>query len=212
MNKSIKTNEQTKKFINRGLSQGLYADYKRFTSVDGQGFRCSLYVSGCLFACKNCYNKSIQNFGVGKPYTKDLEDLIMQDMSKSYVQGLTLLGGEPMLNTEVCLSVTNRLRKEYGQTKDIWAWTGYTWEQLLESIECNTVGSVNQARLLNNLDVLVDGQYIDEERDPSGTIKFRGSWNQRIIDVQASLKLNKIVERTEFYQARKRRRRPQGAV
>lgn len=191
--------KDTNKFIRREYTKDLIADYKPFISVDGQGFRCSLYVSGCLFACKGCYNKSIQNFNVGKPYTEELENTILDDLSREYVQGLTLLGGEPMLNTNVCLSIATKTRERFGSTKDIWCWTGYTWEQLMESIECDTVGSRKQAHLLNLIDVLIDGQYIEEQRDKTGTIKFRGSWNQRIIDVKKSLKTGTIVELTEFY-------------
>lgn len=190
----------TNKFIQRDYSRDLYADYKPFISVDGQGFRCSLYVSGCLFACKGCYNKSIQDFGAGKPYSEELEERILADLDKSYVQGLTLLGGEPMLNTNVCLSIASKTRLKFKDTKDIWCWTGYTWEELMESIECNTVNSRKQAHLLNLIDVLIDGRYIDEQRDKTGTIKFRGSWNQRIIDVKESLRQNKVIELTEFYE------------
>lgn len=191
--------KDTNKFIRREHTKDLIADYKPFISVDGQGFRCSLYVSGCLFACEGCYNKSIQNFNVGQPYTKELENTILDDLSKEYVQGLTLLGGEPMLNTNVCLSISKKTRERFGDTKDIWCWTGYTWEQLMDSIECDTVGSRKQAHLLNLVDVLIDGPYIDEQRDKTGTIKFRGSWNQRIIDVKESLRTGTIIERTEFY-------------
>lgn len=188
-----------KKIAERNYSKNLIADYKPNISVDGEGFRCSLYVSGCIFACKNCYNKSIQDFNVGIPYTQELEDRIIDDLSKSYISGLTLLGGEPMLNVDVCLQLANRVRHEFGQTKTIWCWTGYTWEELIESIECNTLNSKKQKELLSLLDVLVDGRYIDEQRDTTGTIKFRGSWNQKIIDVPNSLKNEKIIERTEFY-------------
>lgn len=190
---------KVERMANRNYSKGLIADYKPTISVDGPGFRCSLYVSGCLFACEGCYNKSIQNFKVGTPYTKTLEDTIINDLSKDYIQGFTLLGGEPMLNTEVCLLITNRIRKEFGAEKDIWCWTGYKWEELLESIECNTVNSRKQKELLDNIDVLVDGRFILEEKDKTGTIKFRGSWNQRIIDVKKSLKLGEIVELKEYY-------------
>lgn len=188
-----------KKTISRDWSKKMIADYKPFISVDGEGFRCSLYVAGCLFACKNCYNKSIQDFRAGEPYTEELENKIIDDLSKPWVQGLTLLGGEPFLNTDVCLSLANKTRATYGNDKDIWSWTGYTWEELMECIECDTLNSRKQAYLLNQIDVLVDGRYIDEQRDPTGQIKFRGSWNQRIIDVQASLKTGELVERTEYY-------------
>ena len=98
-----------KKLATKNLSQGLIADYKPFTMVDGEGIRCALYVSGCLLACKGCYNKSIQNFSVGTPYTQELEDKIIEDLSHDYVQGLTLLGGEPFMNPTVSLRLIQEL-------------------------------------------------------------------------------------------------------
>lgn len=175
------------------LSKGLVADYKPFTMVDGEGFRCSIYVSGCVFNCKGCYNKSIQNFGAGYPYTKELEDKIIDDLSQPYVQGMTLLGGEPFLNTDVCLSLVNRIRETFGNTKDIWSWTGYTYEELLESIDCNTVNSKKQKELLDKIDILVDGRFVESQLDKTGQLKFRGSWNQRIIDVNKTKSMNSIV-------------------
>lgn len=161
-------------------SQNLIADYKPFNFVDGEGVRCSLYVSGCLFACPGCYNVASQNFHYGRPYTKDLEDQIISDLSQSYVQGLTLLGGEPFLNTPVCLQLVKRVRKEFGDTKDIWSWSGYYFEELLEETR-------DKLELLNMIDVLVDGRFDVTLKDL--TLQFRGSSNQRIIDVQKSLKV-----------------------
>lgn len=172
-----------KQLARKNLSKHLIADYKPFTMVDGEGFRCSLYVSGCIFNCKGCYNKTIQAFGVGRPYTQALEDTIIRDLSFDYVQGLTLLGGEPFLNTDTCLKIVRRVREEFGNKKDIWSWTGYTYNELLESIACNTLNSKKQKELLDLIDVLVDGRYVDELKDKTGRLKYRGSWNQQIIDV-----------------------------
>lgn len=174
-----------KEWQSKDHSKSYIADYKPFMFVDGEGVRCSIYVSGCLFNCKGCFNKAIQNFNYGVPYTQELEDRIIKDLSHDHVQGLTLLGGEPFLNTAVCLKLTARVRSEFGNDKDIWSWTGYTLEELLE-------GSKDKLELLNNVDTLVDGQFILEERDL--TIPFRGSRNQRIIDVKASLKTGEVVE------------------
>lgn len=182
-----------KRIATKDLSRGLVSDYKPFTMVDGEGFRCALYVSGCIFNCKGCYNKSIQAFGVGRPYTQELEDMIIKDLSMSHVQGLTLLGGEPFLNTDVCLSLANRVRNEFGDTKDIWSWTGYTYEELLESIDCDTVNSRKQKELLGLVDVLIDGRFIEEQLDKTGKLKYRGSWNQRIIDVNETIKSNEVI-------------------
>lgn len=185
--------KDTKNFNQRKYSKDLIADYKPFVSVDGEGFRASLYVSGCLFACPNCFNKSIQDFNVGKPYTLELENQIINDLKPDYMQGLTLLGGEPMLNTDVCLKIVNRIKQEYGDKKDIWCWTGYRWQELQDSINCNTISSKKQKELLSLIDVLVDGQYIDELKDKTGLLAFRGSTNQRIIDVKKSLNNNEVI-------------------
>ena len=153
------------------------ADYKPFQFVDGEGVRCSIYLSGCLFACKECFNESIQNFNAGSSYTMELEDKIIEDLGNSYVQGLTLLGGEPFLNTQVAIQLAERVRKEFGDKKDIWVYSGYTYEQLLRSSE-------DKKKLLDLCDVLVDGPFMIFLKDLS--LRFRGSSNQRIIDIKKS--------------------------
>lgn len=167
------------------FSQNYIADYKPYNFVDGEGVRCSLYVSGCPFACKGCYNKVAQNFSYGQPYSMDLEDQIINDLKADYCQGLTLLGGEPFLNTGVTVSLCKRVREEFGNKKDIWSWSGYTWEELI------TEGTDDKLLLLSYLDVLVDGRFILEEFDLN--LAFRGSRNQRIIDIQRSLKENSVI-------------------
>ncbi|MGO3732506.1 MAG: anaerobic ribonucleoside-triphosphate reductase activating protein [Vagococcus sp.] len=159
-------------------SQHYIADYKPFMFVDGEGVRCSIYVSGCLFACEGCFNKAIQNFKYGTPYTKELEQAIIDDLSHDYVQGLTLLGGEPFLNTEVCLKLVTKVREVYGHSKDIWSWSGYTFEELLQETD-------DKLALLSLIDVLVDGRFELSKRDVS--LQFRGSSNQRLLDVKKSL-------------------------
>lgn len=157
-------NPQPKEWLSSELSQNYIADYKPFNFVDGEGVRCSLYVSGCLFACPGCYNKVAQNFHYGKPYTQELEDQIIADLGEDYVQGLTLLGGEPFLNTDVCLKLVRRIRKEYGDIKDIWSWSGYTWDELL-------LDSEDKLELLHNIDILVDGRFREDLKDL--TLQFR---------------------------------------
>lgn len=104
-------NPMPKEWTAQKYSQNYIADYKAFNFVDGEGVRCSLYVSGCMFLCPGCYNVAAQNFHFGQPYTQELEDQIIEDLSQDYVQGLTLLGGEPFLNTDVCLKLCRRVRK-----------------------------------------------------------------------------------------------------
>jgi anaerobic ribonucleoside-triphosphate reductase activating protein len=177
-------NPNPKTWLAEKLSQRYVASYKPFNFVDGEGVRCSLYVSGCPFDCPGCYNKAAQNFRYGHPYTKDLEDKIIEDVGQPYIQGLTLLGGEPFLNTGVCLSLVDRIRSAYGRAKDVWSWTGYTWEELQQDSE-------DKRELLSKIDILVDGRFELTQRDL--TLQFRGSANQRIIDVQQSLKNGQVV-------------------
>ncbi|MFV8045070.1 anaerobic ribonucleoside-triphosphate reductase activating protein [Streptococcus hyovaginalis] len=165
------------------LSQGKIIDYKAFNFVDGEGVRNSLYVSGCMFHCEGCYNVATWSFNAGIPYTKELEERIMDDLAQPYVQGLTLLGGEPFLNTGILIPLLKRIKREL-PNKDIWSWTGYTWDEL----ELETEDKMEMLRLV---DILVDGRYDFRKRDL--TLQFRGSSNQRIIDVQESLKQDAII-------------------
>ncbi|MGY3779036.1 anaerobic ribonucleoside-triphosphate reductase activating protein [Isobaculum melis] len=173
-----------KEWQSKDLTKNKVADYKAFNFVDGEGVRCSLYLSGCLFACEGCYNKVAQSFNYGYEYTEALENQIIADLSQPYVQGLTLLGGEPFLNTEVALKIVNRMRAEFGNTKDIWSWTGYTWDEMMLETE-------DKLALLNKIDILVDGRFELSKKDL--TLQFRGSSNQRIIDVQKSLAENRVI-------------------
>ncbi len=165
------------------VSQDYVADYKPFVMVDGEGVRCSLYVSGCLFACEGCFNQAAWSFRYGRPYDDDLEGRIIADLAHEAVQGLSLLGGEPFLNTGVCLRLVRRVRERFGRSKDIWSWSGYTWEQLLAE---GLAGSQDKLELLSELDVLVDGPFDLAHKDLS--LAFRGSRNQRVLDVPASLR------------------------
>ncbi len=173
-----------KEWLAATLSEQYVADYKPFNFVDGEGVRCSLYLSGCPFHCPGCYNVAAQNFHYGQPYSQDLEDQIMTDLGQSYVQGLTLLGGEPFLNTQVAIHLCRRIRREFGHTKDIWSWSGYTWEELRQD-------SADKLELLSLIDILIDGRFLETEKDL--TLQFRGSSNQRIIDVPQSLAANDVV-------------------
>ena len=177
-------NPKPQEWVAAEYSQGYYGDYKPFNFVDGEGVRCSLYVSGCLFACEGCYNKAVQNFKYGQPYTKELEDQIIEDLRQDYVQGMTLLGGEPFLNTQVCLSLVDRIRAEFGETKDIWSWTGYTFEELL-------LETPDKLELLTKIDILVDGRF--EQKLLNLNLQFRGSSNQRILDAKQSLAQGRAV-------------------
>ena len=165
------------------LSLGRIIDYKAFNFVDGEGVRNSLYVSGCMFHCKGCYNAATWSFKAGIPYTKELEEQIMRDLAQPYVQGLTLLGGEPFLNTGILIPLVKRIRKELPE-KDILSWTGYTWEELM-------LETPDKLELLHLVDILVDGRFDITKKNLM--LQFRGSSNQRIIDVKKSLDQGKVV-------------------
>lgn len=177
-------NPKPQEWKTEDYSQKKIADYKAFNFVDGEGVRNSLYVSGCLFACEGCFNKAVQNFNYGTPFTESLMNQIIEDLSHDYVQGLTLLGGEPFLNTDVCLSVVKRVRETFGSAKDIWSWSGYTFEELL-------LETPDKLELLLSIDILVDGRFELAKRNLN--LQFRGSSNQRIIDVPKSLAAGKAV-------------------
>ncbi|GAA4626003.1 anaerobic ribonucleoside-triphosphate reductase activating protein [Cellulomonas oligotrophica] len=170
------------------LSQGRVAGYQPFVMVDGEGVRCSLYVSGCPFACDGCFNEAAWSFRYGEPYDEALADRVLADLAHEAVQGLSLLGGEPFLSTGVCLDVVGRLRAAHGRAKDVWCWTGYTFEELLAEV---AAGQDDKAALLAELDVLVDGRFEIAERDL--TLAFRGSRNQRVLDVPRSLAAGRAV-------------------
>jgi len=167
------------------VSHGYVADYKPFSFTDGEGVRSSLYVSGCLFKCDHCFNEAAWSFKLGVPFTQELEDRIMADLAHESVAGLSLLGGEPFLNTQVALRVVRRLRAEFGQSKTIWSWTGYTFEEI-------SVDSEDKRELLSHLDVMIDGRYEHVQRDL--TLPFRGSSNQRVLDARASVAGGRAVE------------------
>ena len=176
-------NPKPQEWKSEELSKGRIIDYKAFNFVDGEGVRNSLYVSGCMFHCEGCYNAATWSFNAGIPYTQELEEQIMKDLAEPYVQGLTLLGGEPFLNTGILLPLVKRIRRELPD-KDIWSWTGYTWEEMMLETE-------DKLELLSLIDILVDGRFDITKKNLM--LQFRGSSNQRIIDVQKSLQSGQVV-------------------
>lgn len=170
----------------RVLSPGRVAGYKPFVAVDGEGIRCSVYTAFCPFNCDKCFSPLVQKRNVGFPYDDEFENRVIKDLGHSYVQGLTLLGGEPMLNTPMFIKLCKRVRSEYGDTKDIWCWTGYTWEELHRDGE-----TPDKLELLSYVDILVDGRFMIDFKDPM--LQFRGSSNQRVIDVKKSNEAGKVI-------------------
>ena len=156
-----------------------YSKINRFDVANGEGVRVSLFISGCPHHCKGCFNPRTWNYDYGKKFDDDAEGTILYYLSHPAIQGLTLLGGEPLApqNREDVLELL-KICKAYYPEKDIWCYTGYTFDE------------VKDFEGLDYIDVLVDGRYIEEERDIS--LQFRGSSNQRIIDVPETRMSGKI--------------------
>ena len=159
-----------------------FADFKQYDTLNGEGIRHSLFVSGCSHKCKGCFNAVAWNKEYGKPYTEETTQMIIKAFKDSPVEltGLSLLGGEPFENVEGLVDLVDQFTQEFTD-KDIWCWTGYTFEQLCEMSKTDSV----LLRMLLKIDVLVDGKFEIDQKDLK--LKFRGSSNQRIIDVQGSL-------------------------
>ena len=158
-----------------------YADLRLFDATNGKGIGISLFVSGCLFRCKECFNKETWDFDYGKPFTKEVEDYFINCAKNPHINHISLLGGEVFYqDLDTILNLVKRIKIEV--KKPIWAWSGFTYEELIKS----------KSTILQYIDVLVDGQFKQELKDIN--LKFRGSSNQRIINVQESLKQNKVVE------------------
>ena len=167
-----------------------YADIKRYDIANGPGVRVSLFVSGCTQRCKNCFNKEAWDFSYGNPFTEETEELLLACLEKSYVKGLTLLGGEPFEreNQKALVSFLRKVKERFPE-KDVWAFSGYDFEKDITGYmlkEWETTGE-----LLSMIDVLVDGEFIEEQK--SLNLRFKGSANQRTILVQESLATGKII-------------------
>lgn len=164
-----------------------YAEIKHFDIANGEGVRTTLFVSGCRRGCKNCFNEVAWNFAAGKPFTREVEDAIIESLRPDYVDGLTLLGGEPMEpeNQEGLVAFVERVRDQFprGGGKTIWCFTGDTWD--VELVAGGRHHTAVTDRLLACVDVLVDGPFVQDLYDI--TLRFRGSSNQRLIDMPATL-------------------------
>lgn len=164
-----------------------YGEIKNFDIANGEGVRVSLFVSGCTHHCKGCFNPETWNFEYGKPYTKETEDSIIKMLSFPYTDGLTLLGGEPFepQNQRVLVGLLRRVRAELPD-KNVWCYSGYLFEELTgdSRARCEVTDE-----MLSLIDILVDGEFHEEQKDI--TLVFKGSSNQRIIDVKKSLQTKK---------------------
>ena len=166
-----------------------FASIKKCDVANGIGVRVSLFVSGCTHHCKNCFNEEAWDFGYGKPFTKEDEKEVLKLLEPSYISGLSLLGGEPLepCNQLGLITLLRNFKKQY-PNKTLWCYSGYTFEYITNTM-FKTLPYTKE--ILSYVDVLVDGKYVDDLKDLK--LRFRGSSNQRIIDVKKSLKENKII-------------------
>ena len=164
-----------------------FADIRPIDVANGPGIRVSLFVSGCTHHCRECFNPETWDFSYGSPFTDAEVEAILKHLAPAHIKGLSVLGGEPFepQNQETVLSLVRRVRQAY-PGKDIWCYSGY----LFEALRDGRVGSHSRA-LLEDLDVLVDGPFVIEQKDLS--LRFRGSANQRLIDVPVSLRAGEVV-------------------
>ena len=166
-----------------------YGEIKNCDIANGEGVRVTLFVSGCTNHCKNCFQPQTWAFDYGRPFTAETEQHLLNLLAPSYINGLTVLGGEPFepANQPVLVPFLRRVRAAYPE-KNIWAFSGFTYEEL------TTEGSYPRTAVtdafLSLLDVLVDGRFVEELKDIS--LRFRGSRNQRLIDLNASRAAGKL--------------------
>lgn len=160
-----------------------YANIKNNDIANGPGIRVSLFVSGCTHHCKGCFNEIAWDFNYGKPFTEETIEEILEMLRPSYIKGLTLLGGEPFepQNQGAIVELLRRVKKEYPQ-KSIWSFSGYVFEKIVSG----TLGDwAITKEFLSYLDVLVDGPFVEEKKNLN--LRFRGSENQRLLDIPGSL-------------------------
>ena len=158
-----------------------YAQIRKYDIANGPGVRTTIFLTGCTLNCKNCFNKEYQNFHFGKVFDEKAFDDVMDCLSDANISGLSVLGGEPFDNLEGLKEFITKVRAN--SEKDIWIYSGYTFEELLEKDGAMDV--------LKNIDVLVDGRFVEDLKDLK--LKFRGSSNQRIIDMKRTLEEDRIL-------------------
>ena len=158
-----------------------YNKIRKMDIADGPGVRVSIFFQGCAFHCKNCFNPETWDFKGAKDFTDETLEEVLNLCDKEFISGLSLLGGEPMhpKNIEATTKLAKRFKEVY-PNKTIWSWSGFLFDEYLKDKE-----------VVKYIDVLIDGRYVDELHDP--TLKWKGSANQRVIDVQESLKKGEVI-------------------
>ena len=169
-----------------------YATIKWCDIANGEGVRISLFVSGCTHRCKNCFNEVAWDFSYGNPFDEDAQEKILKALEADYIAGISLLGGEPMepQNQEALLPFVKKV-KELHPNKTVWCYTGCVFDEKKGFLTEKTKNTPHTKELISLMDVLVDGPYIEELKDIR--LKFRGSSNQRVIDVKKTLESKKLV-------------------
>lgn len=171
-----------------------YHKIEKTSIANGEGIRVVLWVSGCRLYCKGCHNPETWSVNSGKLFDDAAKKELFEALDKPYIRGITFSGGHPLENENVeTIYLLIKEIKERFPTKDIWLYTGYTLEQIFPTVITDDFdpNRVYRQEIVRMCDVLVDGKYIDEQRDL--TLKFCGSKNQRVINIQKSLKENKII-------------------
>ncbi len=158
-----------------------YGQIRKYDIANGVGIRTSIFVTGCTRHCPDCFNEEYQDFHAGKPWTDAETALVIEYLKDEEVEGLTLLGGEPMQNAKGLADVVRAAKAAVG--KSVWVYSGYLWDEILADPE--------KKALLETCDVLVDGPFVAALKNPR--LRFRGSANQRVIDIQKSLAAGEIV-------------------
>lgn len=163
------------------------SDIKKFDFINGQGIRTSIFVSGCSHYCKNCFNTKTWNPEFGEEFDDEMQELLFQHIQDNFfvISGISILGGDPTYHSNIqpLIDFIERFKIRF-PSKTIWIWSGYSYEEISKNNK--------MFELINNCDVLVDGKFIESLKNLD--LKFRGSENQRVIDIQKSLKENKIVK------------------
>lgn len=188
-----------------------YASIRNLDVSNGEGVGISLFVQGCPFKCYNCFNPETWDFNGGKEWTKEVENEFIELAKRPYIKRISILGGEPLAeeNLDGVLKLVNKIRLLFGNDKTIWLYSGFTWNSIFDNTlenmidkgigglslceECEQALELTNKRreIISLCNVLVDGRYVDSERDI--TLKWRGSKNQRCINIKESLEQKKVV-------------------
>ena len=172
-----------------------YADIKKIDVANGEGVRVSVFVSGCNHHCKGCFNQCAWDFNYGKKFTEKEEQQIIDYMNHDYISGLSLLGGEPLepKNQEGLLPLVKKVKEKF-PNKDIWCYTGFDFEK--DVVGKMAKNNETTRELLKYIDIIVDGKFEEDKKDLK--LQFRGSSNQKIVDVKKSLQTGKVIKENQY--------------